>query len=72
MSSGISEDKKLSVYKHELDTLEKQLDLSNVCIPFSIFFEEISSEKKGVSIKNIPFSKLNPELRTILRKEFLE
>ncbi len=72
MSSGLSEDKKLSVYDHELDTIEKPLDLSKACIPFSVFFENIPSEHKGVSIKNIPFSKLGPELRIILREEFLE
>ena len=72
MSSGISKDKKLLDLEEYLDTIVEPLDLSKVCVPFSIFFEDINSEKECIAIKDIPFAKLDPEFRAILIKEFLE
>lgn len=72
MSSGISKDKRPLDLEECLDTIVEPLDLSKVCVPFSIVFEDIDSEKESVAIKNIPFAKLDPEFRTILIKEFLE
>lgn len=71
MSSGISMYKILGEHEVCLDIPLKPIDLSKVSIPFSSFFEEIAPEKKGIESK-IPFIKLDPELRTILIKEFLE
>lgn len=74
MSSGISKDKKIISFQESSDKLEiiEQIDLSKACVPFSIFFEEMTLEKTCVSIKDIPFTKLDPEFRRILKKEFLE
>jgi hypothetical protein len=72
MSSGIKKDKKLLPPEQDLDKIVEPLDLSHVCVPFSIFFEEINPGKKGDTFKDIPFTKLDPELRTIFIKEFLE
>jgi len=72
MSSGISMYKILGEHEVCLDIPLKPIDLSKVSIPFSSFFEEIAPEKKGIESKKFPFSKLDPELRTILIKEFLE
>ena len=71
MSSRIRKDKKLLDYELYLGKTVEPIDISRACVPFSVFFEEITPEEKCVIIKDFAFAKLEPELRSILIKEFL-